>query len=142
MSHHHSTMFVHSFSAQDRNTTKPIYPDLSSNLFKNDFNERHNYTNASTSLFEDVQLDNHNEQYFSPPDQHNYPIQPNNSTPINSPQKHDSHQAQKRHNFNEKISEEDPQQNLSPGVILLLDANEHLAVSSFIQSISNLIFFF
>ena len=88
-----------------------------------------------------MQLDSQNEQYFSPPDQHTYLIQPKISTPINSPQKHDSHQAQKRHNFNEEISEEDPQKNLSDGVILLLDANEHLTVSYFIQTISNLFFF-
>jgi hypothetical protein len=101
-------------------------------VYKNHSNEQNNYTNASETSFEDVQLDNPNEQYFSPSDQHNHLIQSKIPTPKTSPQKQNSTQTQKRHNVNEQISKADHQQTPSDadsnGVFLLLDANEHLTV--------------
>jgi hypothetical protein len=121
-----------SFSAQYRIEVKPIYPDLSSNVDDNNSNEQNEYLTPSAPLFEDVQLDNH------PSNQHNNPIQSKISTPIIS------HQQQ--HNLNEHVLDKNNQQNTSDtnsnGVVLLLNANEHLTVNQFIELILiNLILF-
>ncbi len=99
-------------------------------------NEKYSYANASAPLFEDVQLDNHHKHNISPSDHHNYPIQSNVSTPIISHQQQNVHHEQQRHYFNEHIFDKNDQQNTSDtnsnGVVLLLNANEHLTVTEFV----------
>ncbi len=100
---------------------KPIYPDLSSNIFINNSNEQNTHTKASAPLFEDIELDNYD---ISPPDRQNSSTESNFSTPLHSLQQRNAHHIQQHDNFNENISDTN-----ADGVILLMNANEHLTVS-------------
>lgn len=121
-------------SAQHQIEAKQIYPDLSPSTRDDSSYEQKRYSDTAVPLFEDIELGTHDEHYSTPSKSHNSPLPLKTSTPTISHQKRNSNSAGKRHNSNEKTVEKDYQQNSlisdSNGVLLLLDANEHLTVSN------------
>jgi len=108
---------------------KPIYPDLSSNVYDNNSNEQNEYFTASVPVFEDVQLDNHHVHNISPSDQHNYLKQSKIPTPNIS--------HQQPFNLNVHAFDKNYQPNTSDtnsnGVVHLLNGNEQLTVNIFLE---------
>jgi hypothetical protein len=93
---------------------KPIYPDLSSNVYDNTSKEQKRGSNASAPLFEDIELQIVNEQFSSPSNRAHY------STTSRVPASTIPSQSDDLNQLNTNSND----------VLLLLDANEHLTVSS------------
>ena len=156
------------YSDQHRTETKPIKISSSSNGNNTPSNGRPATTiKQSASSFEDVKVDDSDDSFNSSPikKQHSTKSKlPNSSI---SRQNNNANYIPKQHNFDgqmllesmldnededqidsnraikntNRLSQKSQSNNGSNGVFLLLDANEHLTVSYFIQTISNLFFF-
>ncbi|CAF3548356.1 unnamed protein product, partial [Rotaria socialis] len=136
---------------QHLNATKPIKINSSSNV-----KQRNQIPIQSPCSFEDVQVDDSDENYNSPPQRKENSIKSKSSNSTSSPYTSNSNHIPKQHNLNEQMllesmldNEADDQNNNhqttrnhnrlshkssantdSNGVFLLLNASEHLTVNS------------
>jgi hypothetical protein len=142
-------------SDQHRTGTKPIKINSSSNGNNNHSTERTNtIPKQSGSSFEDVKVDDSDDNYNSPPMNKQHLTKPKISNSSVSRHSNNANQIPKQHNFDgqmllesmldnvdndqvdnnratkntNRLSHKSQSNNASNGVFLLLDANEHLTV--------------
>lgn len=108
---------IHSFSAEQQSTAKPIYPDLSSDTLQMNLNKRNRQPNPSAPKFEDIQLDQN--------------VQPTASPSVQR-KSTKTHPMKQEHLANENMFDENRRgsttENESNGVVFLLDGIEQLRV--------------
>lgn len=112
--------FSHSFSAERGPSAKPIYPDLSSDALKNNFDRQSKLPNPSAPVFEDIPFNKEKKSASSPS------VQRKSTKPQDMKQKYSGDE----HMFdaNQRGSQSETE---SSGVVFLLNGTEQLSVCSF-----------